>query len=173
MKLPIVNTLLLVAILTYVIVNSVDPKHEKKDAYIVTGELFDQFDYQKELDQEYKDLHKSRMKNIELSKLNVLKLEKNARMKNATEEDISKYQQSYNQFLQMESEINNELAETSGQYRLKVWDKLNSLVSQFGEENNYEIILGAGGDGNIMYAEQKKNITEELTAYCNLKYNGE
>lgn len=172
MKLPILNTLLLVGIFSYLIISNIDNDNNVGQAYVVTGELFNEFDYQKELDTEYQTMKDNKMKELEAFKTDVLRLEEKARHINATEEDIAQYQYTYNQYLQFEANLNNELAELNNQYGLQIWDKLNSLISDFGEENNYEVIFGAGGNGNIMYAQENKNITTELIAYCNLKYNG-
>ncbi len=172
MKLSIINTLLLIAILAYLVIGSVGTVNDKKEAYVVTGELFSEFDYQKELDIEYKKLREDKMKNLESMRAHVLSLEERARSEKATQQEIANYQYRYNEFLQAEASVNEELTKINGEYSVKIWDKINSLVSQFGEENNYEVIFGAGGSGNIMYAHEGKNITNELIAFCNLKYNG-
>ena len=39
-------------------------------------------------------------------------------------------------------------------------------------ENGYDVIFGASGEGNIMYATDELNITSEVLAYCNKKYSG-
>ena len=35
------------------------------------------------------------------------------------------------------------------------------------------IILGANGNGNLMYAETNSNVTQQLIEYSNNKYNNE
>lgn len=172
MKLIYVNTVLLIAVLIYLIIGNLNVSNKEAQVYVVTAELFGEFDYQKELDSEYKSFKEDKIKELEFLKNDVSILETRARMPEAATDDIQLFQNSYNQYLAIEAQINAELSELNNKYSIQIWDKLNSLISDFGEENDYEIILGATGDGNILYAHDHKNVTQDLIAYCNLKYNG-
>mgnify|MGYP003665688936 CR=1 FL=1 len=55
----------------------------------------------------------------------------------------------------------------------QVWERLNSYIQEFGELNDYSIILGTQGAGNLMYAKDDMNITKELLEFVNKKYEGE
>ncbi|MEE9363945.1 MAG: OmpH family outer membrane protein [Cellulophaga sp.] len=54
----------------------------------------------------------------------------------------------------------------------KVWKRLNAYIKTYGEQNNYMLILGTQGHGNVMYANDKIDITEGLLEYANGKYEG-
>ena len=54
----------------------------------------------------------------------------------------------------------------------QVWVRLNSYVKEYGERQNLKIIIGTSGNGNIMYAEENLNITNQFLAYINARYEG-
>ena len=54
----------------------------------------------------------------------------------------------------------------------QVWGRLNDYIQLYGEENEFMLILGAQGNGNVMYAQETINITEEVLKFANSKYQG-
>ncbi len=65
-----------------------------------------------------------------------------------------------------------ELAKKTSESLEQIWNQLNSYVQEYGQEHGYDYILGATGDGGIMYASEAKNLNEEVISYINDKYNG-
>ena len=53
----------------------------------------------------------------------------------------------------------------------RVATQINQYVRDFSEENKYDIVLGANGSANIWYSVEKNDITKELIAYANKKYD--
>ena len=51
-----------------------------------------------------------------------------------------------------------------------VINDINDYVKAFGEKNNYRIIFGAGGSGNIMYADEAADLTDEVLEGLNKDY---
>ncbi|WP_299311233.1 OmpH family outer membrane protein [uncultured Aquimarina sp.] len=54
----------------------------------------------------------------------------------------------------------------------QVWNRLNQYIKEYGESNQYRIILGTQGNGNIMFAREGVDITETVLEYANTKYEG-
>ena len=50
-----------------------------------------------------------------------------------------------------------------------VYDKLNLAIKEFGNEKGYSIILGTMDGGNILYAENSSNITNNFLEYASEK----
>ena len=50
---------------------------------------------------------------------------------------------------------------------------INSFLKEYGQKQGYEIILAATEYGNIAYAEEKLDITEEVLEGLNKAYSGE
>jgi outer membrane protein len=75
--------------------------------------------------------------------------------------------QTYNEKKLEFSEVDKE---SERKYEEELWNRINEDIQKFGEQNSYEIILGAKGDGNIMYASSQIDITEQVLNYINQKY---
>ena len=48
-----------------------------------------------------------------------------------------------------------------------IWKEINAKVTEYGKEKGIDFILGAKGDGTIMYANEAKEITKEIIEYIN------
>jgi len=64
------------------------------------------------------------------------------------------------QFLNYQQAIADKIQHEDQELTTKVLSNVNDYIKKFGEENNYEIILAATQYGNIVYAEQGKDITD-------------
>lgn len=54
----------------------------------------------------------------------------------------------------------------------KVLTELNAYIKQYGEHNEYKIIMAATDFGNIAYASEGVDITDEILEGLNGRYNG-
>ncbi len=52
----------------------------------------------------------------------------------------------------------------------QVFERLNPLFIEYGKEKKLKLILGAVGNGVILYGDKETDITEDLTKYINVKY---
>jgi len=64
------------------------------------------------------------------------------------------------QFMSYQQAIADKIQREDQELTAKVLGNVNDYIKKFGEENNYEIILAATQYGNIVYAEQGKDITD-------------
>ena len=55
---------------------------------------------------------------------------------------------------------------------MKIWNRIDSYVLKFSEEKKYKIIIGANSKRDVLYVDEKIDITQELTEYINKKYEG-
>lgn len=60
----------------------------------------------------------------------------------------------------------------SQQYTDEVWKQLNQYIKDFGSEKGYDYIIGANGEGNLMYAKEQNDVSKELIQFVNEKYAG-
>lgn len=54
----------------------------------------------------------------------------------------------------------------------QVVTKVDVVIKQYGQDKNYRLILGANGSGNIVYAEEGVDITDEVLEVLNNNYLG-
>ncbi len=74
--------------------------------------------------------------------------------------------QNYQQAIQQQS------AQEDSQMTERVLTNVNAFLSKYGEKNNYKIIMGANASGNIIYAQNGLDITDEVLAVLNEQYLG-
>ncbi len=53
-----------------------------------------------------------------------------------------------------------------------IWERLNQAVKRFGDNAQYEIIMGANGMGTVLYGQQQTDITDLVIKYVNQDYEG-
>lgn len=53
-----------------------------------------------------------------------------------------------------------------------VWSRLNNYIKIYAQTNNFKIILGTSGNGNVMYAQETIDITPQILEFSNKKYEG-
>ncbi len=53
-----------------------------------------------------------------------------------------------------------------------VWNRLNDYIKEYAQANNLKIILGANGNGNLMFGEASIDITSQIIEFSNKKYEG-
>ena len=91
----------------------------------------------------------------------------NPNEKKLMEELIASKQEQFNNYQQIVSEnVRKEDQELSA----KVLAKVNDFIKRYGREKGYTIIMAATQYGNIIYADDKVNITEEVLVGLNAEY---
>lgn len=63
--------------------------------------------------------------------------------------------------------LTEEYTKKKQEYEGQIWSEINAKVIAYGKEHNIDFILGAKGDGNIMYASDSKDISKEIIVYIN------
>jgi len=134
----------------------------QKIGFMENVKVFEEFemkkDYDKKIESDLK-LEVAILDSIQLL-VNKLNIQENREDLNLAKEAYYTKQKQYNQLFQ----------ELSSKYTSEVNNRLNDYIKEFSEKNKYAIILGSGGEGNVMYTKDGINITEELIEFINKKY---
>lgn len=75
-------------------------------------------------------------------------------------------------YLIKENQFNQENQGLFDQYNEQIWKQLNQYIEDYGRDNGYDYLLGASGQGAIMYANEAQDLTKEIIFYVNNKYSG-
>jgi outer membrane protein len=89
-----------------------------------------------------------------------------------TDEYYRQYDNMKQAYFTKEKQYADDNAAQAQQYTDEVWKQLNQYIKEFGIENGYDYIIGANGEGSLMYAKEQHDISKELTLYVNEKYAG-
>lgn len=127
-----------------------------KDAYIVNQYIFESFSGQNRL--------KERLEQVERRHVEYLDSLKNT----LSEKDIAGIK-NYEEQIILLHHTREELVQT---FTADIWKQINGYLKEYGKKNQFRFIYGATGSGNLMYADEIENISEEVIQYINQKYEG-
>jgi outer membrane protein len=130
----------------------------KKTAFIVNQRVFSEFLGKKELEKKLNDLKTNNNKSVDSLSFLI------HRSNNSVA--VQTYQEGIDNIKLMEQQL-------SEQYTADIWKQINQWVNEFGKQNGYDFILGAAGNGSLMYANEANDITEEVIVFLNKKYQGD
>ncbi|QLG47307.1 OmpH family outer membrane protein [Costertonia aggregata] len=85
------------------------------------------------------------------------------------QELLGNKQQQLNNYQQA---IQKQIQEEDKKMTQTVVNDINGYVKEYGKQNGYRVIFGAGGNGNIMYAEDGADLTNEVLTGLNKQYEG-
>ncbi|WP_282162862.1 OmpH family outer membrane protein [Ulvibacterium marinum] len=162
-SITICNTVILLALMAFVWVKF---SHEKREiVYIDNIRLFNGFNMTKDLNKINGDKIKKQKKKLDSLYIiyDIFRDNDQTDKLEALETQLRNEDQVLNT---MNKRFSNEISQT-------VWNRLNTYVNEYGMANDYKIVLGTQGNGNVMYAQKGKDITDEVMNYSNSRYEGE
>jgi outer membrane protein len=130
----------------------------RKAAFIVNQRVFSEFLGKKELEKKLNDLRTRNNKSVD-SLTTLIRLSNNQMA-------VGTYQEGIDNIKLMEEQL-------SSQFTADIWKQINQWVNEYGKQKGYDFILGAAGNGSLMYANQANDITEEVIVFLNKKYQGD
>lgn len=136
--------------------------------YIDTLRAYNEFNYKKELQVKYDQLEKRLTVPVDS-----LQLEITYALKDSINRDRVHIEKLQKDLYVFQSKRKMELDRLDKEYFSVVWTQLDEYTKTFGEEHDYKIIFGVKGDGNIVYAKQGMDLTDDLIDFINKKYEGE
>ncbi len=168
----LIITSFIVIVATIVLVSYMHT-NEKKTAFINLKQVFEEFEYKKEMEGKLKAVQQERQKIIDSLefelRLFAKQLESERKPTNsdivlfeAKRDDLSRKQQQF-------EEDNTALIE---KYDKQIIGQLNQYVADFGQKEGYKYIFGNDGNGNIMYGSESENVTSQVIKFINNRYKG-
>lgn len=139
-------------------------KMEKSPAVINMEKLYHAFDMTKDFEKKYVRLTKERGQTIDSLNTMLRQMQ--------TEEKAVAVNQKIQTVAYAQANLQQENERTRMELEQQIWNQLNQYLYQFGEAQEHSIILGAQGNGNVIYMENPVDITDAAIEFVNLKYRG-
>lgn len=79
--------------------------------------------------------------------------------------EVRLYRRLTSEFERVEREERNRRSE-------EIWTRLNGLIIDYGNSEGFDYIFGAMGNGNMMYASEAQDVTDDALDFVNRKYLG-
>lgn len=148
------------------------PAQENRTAFVDVQQLFNQFKGKQEL--EARLLGQSQQQQLILDSLNLRTQAMSRRLEQQpnNQQLQAALQQSQLLWQQQQQAFAEQYDVQNSQFTTAIWTQINQYVQEYGEEQGYDYIYGTKGDGNLMYASKTKDITDQLTQYINIRYEG-
>lgn len=141
-------------------------------AYIDNVRLFDEFILKKELESNLAKMETNYKAQLDSMKIQVNMLAKRIESAKVSSDVQEKFEVTRQQYLAKEEQFRLSNENTTKQFNEQIWKQINNYVKEFAKENNYDIVLGTSGSGNLMYAAEQYDVTEKAIAFVNNKYKG-
>jgi outer membrane protein len=144
-------------------------------AYIDSVRLFEEYTMKKELQQKLETKKQTGSRQLDSMKIELQKYYEwlvHKKVKDGSPEAIEYFKREQ-MYFSYEKDFQDQIESLSAQYTSEVWKQLNQYIQEYGAKHSYDYIMGAKGDGNLMYAHTANDLTDELLKYVNARYEGE
>lgn len=143
-----------------------------KTVYVNVDRVFNEFDMKKEL---ILELEESNRKTQVVIDSMAFALQKEAdelnKLENPPQERLAAYEQRRDGYFKHKERAEESLKDLVARYDEQVISRLNGYIESFGRENEVDMILG-NANNVLLYARSSMDVTDDLIAYVNLKYQG-
>jgi len=104
----------------------------------------------------------------------IFKYEKESKSLTAKERQLSQelIRSKQKQFADYQQAMNTQAQQEDAKMTQEVVTQINAYLKKYGEANGYKIILAATQYGNLAYADEGLDITDEVLAGLNKEYSG-
>ena len=135
----------------------------QKIGFIENVKVFEEFEMKKDYDKKIENDLKNEVNILDSLQLQINRLSIN--------NETSKIDIIKQEYFSKQEQYNKLFQELSSKYTTEVNNRLNEYIESFSEENNFDILLGSGGQGNVMFTKKEVNVTDKLIEYINKKYS--
>lgn len=144
-----------------------------KYAYVDVPRVFDEFLMKKELQKKYNNQMAGRKALVDslgfqLQKT-AIELENNP---TPSPKELESFASRRAQYMELVKKFDEEDHQLNSEYDAQIFKQMNQYIRDFGEEKGYTMLFGSMGNGNIMYAEETVDKTDEVIHFLNEKYQG-
>ena len=137
---------------------------KKEIFYVENGKLYDGFNLKKEYETQIQKLRIERGNQLDSLALHIKQLE----AQKLTNE--AQYVQEF--YVQKAKKFEEDETALLSEYNQQIWKRLNQYAIEYSKEKNIDILIGASGNGTILHANEKLDVTNDLINYANKRYSG-
>ncbi len=153
-----------------------DKAESLKTAYVDTAELMKDYQEAKDVEAKYKNKAVAMEKKLDLEiakfKADATNFQKNAQANGQewAQKNGQALQKREQQIQVSQQQMMQQLQEQSGTEMDVIVKKVKQFIKDFGKEKGYSYIYGTGSPATVLYAEDKYDITQEITDLLNENY---
>lgn len=145
---------------------------QKKTAFVDLGILYEGFELSKQKQVQLQSLSFNYKNALDSLGLEIKSLE-DALNINYDKDIDQKLQLKKMNYYKIEENMQAQLETEKSKADEQIWLQINTYTQEFGKEHGYDYIYGGNGSGSLMYANNSKDISNEVLDFINKKYIGE
>lgn len=167
------NTIFLVALIALFYLHF---SAKQKIVYVNTNKLLAEYQGMKDTQAEFEEKAKSWQSNVDTlgseleTKIKQFQQQKTSMSEKEVKLNEELLHTKQQQFVQYREAIQQKAAEEDGKLKEKILAEVNAYIKDYGQQHGYTMIMGATTMGNIVYAEEVIDITNELVKGLNQTY---
>lgn len=142
-------------------------------AYMDVTRVFNEFNLKKELQKKYTS-HMASQKKI-IDSLGFMVQRMGMDLENAIKPDsvkMNRFMLKRKQYMTLVREYDEQDKQLNSQYDGQIFAQMNEYIKEYGAENDFDLILGSMGNGNIMQGSERMDVTSDVVKFINEKYEG-
>lgn len=143
-----------------------------KVVYIDIPKVFNRFELKTELQEKYKKVESGRKRIIDSLAFNLQIMSKKLQSNQNDKDLIYEFDVKREEYFKRKNMIDQDNVSLSNQYDKQILERMTLYIVEYGKKNKLDIIMGADGNGVLMYANEKYDKSEEIITYINKKYKG-
>jgi outer membrane protein len=143
-----------------------------KIIYVDIPKVFNGFEMKKEFQDKYKKTEAVRKRVLDSLSFNLQLLAKKLDQDAKNGQLMREFDLKREDYLKRKNIIEQDNLTLSNQYDKQILEQMSQYIADYGKQNGFDLILGADGNGTLMYAAEKMNISDEIIQYINDRYKG-
>lgn len=155
-----------IAALTMSIVNS---GGQKKMAYFDYNKVYNECQLKKDLENDLEKVVSARKSELDSMQLELSLMSNRVQGGTADQDELNQFEDMKNRYLTFQSKYEEENIRLKEEYFTQIRTMINEVSKEYAEENGYDYLFSAVGDGSLMYANDSEDITGEFLTYVNEK----
>lgn len=143
-----------------------------KEAFVDIPKVFNGFAMKNEMQAKYKKTETQRMKIVDSLSMDLQMMSNKLRSDSKNKELQNSFDAKRQYFFNLKNRMQEDNAALSDKYDKQILEQMSTYIMEYGKKNNFDFIYGSSGNGTLMYANNKYDISEQVIQYINDKYKG-
>ena len=150
-----------------IVMSALAMNSQKKVAYFDYANVHEQCDLKESLEQDLKKVTSARKSQLDSLNLELSFLSNKVQSNNASQDELNHFEDMKNRFLTLQNKYEEENYRLKEEYFNQIRKTINDKAKSFGEDNEYDYLFSAAGDGSLMYADEGEDVTKQVLEYVN------
>jgi Skp family chaperone for outer membrane proteins len=134
-------------------------------AYFEFNKVYNNCSLKKDLEKDLEKVFSIRKSELDSLQLELSLLSGKVEAKSASQMELDKFEDMKNRFLTLQENYEQENMRLKENYTSQIRKEINDKARLFAEKNGYTYLFAAMGDGTIMYASEKNDVTKEFQEF--------